>query len=728
MRTNIGAISLVNARATNVIVRGRMQRVGMGMALILRANVDPDTHVLNSAIVLYADSPAEAPVWTIGEWSGGVLTPTVYGGMTLQGAPTYDTLKVHMKNNRIEVYKNDDYQSEYTLEPYGFNDEELWHGIGVLSGPDATIPVWDDFNITTYFGDKAAGVGDALGGVDYFWIGYGVVWNTNGTTTLMQGGTPVDSLGLGDYGQAGIPYDFGTLEAYAATHGGDMPLDVEYLWEDILLAHNALNEGYNTRYNDVWKMGCVRYIDEGSRSLKRKVQWWLQKGGVGEDILMRELLGLDHDVIYYNSAEDFRAWYGQVALRDLGMTFTNTVEGGQNTDLFYPTGDLADELTPLVGDFPSIGSVQSDLFVTYELRQRIGLSILRHLADPNIRMRCDVHPQPDPGHGQVLAPYQRGALVRVSNRRAGWVADHPLGDRRRYLTVMSQQRVTAGVRGKRPTYRLTLGDINYDLTDPTRTSILISDAEGGMPESLPVPEGRRGTQFSWGAAVTQDKWHGDYLDVRVHPLNNAQVGELPVLTFPAGVREIQLPVGMLPPDTTYEVQHRTRTKNGRVSPWSVRYTGTTPPTPAYDRPFMASFPIGDGATVIPVTALDTDMHELQLNEACAVAGWGIVQNGLGGVTVDVQYATEADRLATGLLAYASLCGLLGAKPYTSATRFSGSANSGQDLRGWEEKHLHLERGDWLRVVVTAVAPGTVATMGTVSIHLRRLRAETEVEA
>lgn len=711
----VPALALLDARASTCIVRGRVLRHGPGMALILRASYTGD-HLLDQAIVMYEEAGGS---WTLATWSGGGLSIVQAGGMTLD---TGDTLKVNLKYNRIEVFKNDDFQDEYTQEPFDFNSDATWHGVGVLTGLDATVPVWDDFNITTFWADRAMGVGGELGGSEWFWIGYGFVWNVNGTFTMIQGGLTPPALGQGNYGQSGGSYTYATLAAYAAAHGGEMPDDVEYLWADIEKAQDVVNLGY--AYDDVWSIGSVQYIDDSTRSLMRKVQWWYQAGGIGEPVLLRELLGLPYNEIYWRSMDDYRSWVAQAAFKDLGGTITNTYEEGAQSDLFYPTGDLADEMTPLVGDYPSTGTIQSDLMVTYYMRQRVGMAVLRQLGEPRVDMRCDVFPQPDPETGEVRTPYTRGMLVRVTNRRAGWV-NSGTGDRRKLLVVRAIQRVSAGARGRRPGFHLTLGDQTYDLTDPTRSYLLGPGDEGGMPAQLDVPEGRRGTSFAFREAVTQDKWHGDYLDVRVHPLHNPGIGELPMLTWPAGVREIQIPTGLLPPGTTFELQHRTRTQDGRKSPWSARYKGTTPEAGAYDRPYLAEFPIGDGADAIVVTDDALDMHELQLNEACAIVGWAMVINALGNVIVDVQYASEAARRTLGTSAYVSLCGLDGAKPYVSSTRYSGTANSGNDLRGWDAAAGGLERGDWLRVTVAAVGVGS-PTLGTVTLHLKRLRTETEV--
>lgn len=703
------AISLINARAATCIERATVGHCVDGAMILARAEIDAD-RVLQSAIVLRAESGD----WTLREFSAGS-----FGGVLASGHATAENtqIKINCKYNQIQVYFNDVIDDAYTQEDYEFNNHETYFGIGQwdFGTGISDRTTFTDFNVTEFWGDKGIGIGDLDTGDEWFWLGYGYVFNTNGTYTLVQGGTVKDTLGVGDFG-TGTSYTYAALDAYQAAHGGALPADVPWLWEDVELAHDTLALGFT--YDDAYQLTTVLY-DDDEGNIFRKVQWWKSSGGAAPPILLREELGINSAIIRYIPGGPMVSWYNQVALKELGGTFTNVSSTTNYSNTFLPPASLG--LMPLQGEYPAQGVIRDERLRSYIQREKIAYAVFRELGDPKINFACDVYPPITMAGGvpQVYAPYQRGELVTVRCRRAGW--DNVGVDTRPVLRVRSIQRM-ANV-GPKAHYRLTLGDAQMDITDPARSHLLKAGQARAIPYNLGLPS-LVGMSYYFADPIETDQFFGDSLEVKVNAIGEQANGDMPLLTFPATTRQIQLPVGTFPPGTAFESQHRTVSKSGETSDWSPKYTGVTPAAPSYERPYLVNFPIGNGVDVIAASVDGTEALEIPLPEGGRIISWEVNMNGPSALQFDVQWIDPDDRAALGLAGYASLSSA-GQGPYTTLIKYSGLSNHGSDLRYWDAKAQSLNAHDKLRLLVAVVNPGTTATQGTVSLYLERRGVETE---
>lgn len=709
--TLYSALALIDVRAATCIERANLGHNEPGACILARAVIDGD-NVLQSALTL----TNTGTYWELREYSGGTFGAAL--NASNHATAENDQIKINCKYNRIEVYWNDVIDPDYSLEPYEFNAHETLFGIAVLDDYSSTFHTCEftEFNVTEFWGDKAIGVGTETTGEEWFWIGYGFVFNVNGTYTLVQGGTVMESLGVGGFG-AGTPvYTYAALNTYQATHGGFLPPDVPYQWIDVLIAHNTLNLGFS--YDDVYQMTVVRYaLPTGVGALK--AQWWKQPGGAGNFILLREELNLPVSLMEWKPLPlEPATLYHQVSLKELGATFTNMGSTKNYANLFLPPADLLATMTPLEGDFPATGTIQRDWLTTYVRREKIAHAIFKELGEPRIRMTCIVGDYIKYPIGDDYQPYYIGYVIPVTNRRAGWIDHTGTGgtDDRKLLMLRGMQRIEGGAQLDKTRYRLILGDPYYDFTDPARTHLLSAGASLTPPENLELPE-LTGLTFGFQSATTQDGFYGEITQIRINALGtNSKGAVLPTFEFPSNDRKLQIPHNVLPPGTQFEAQHRTVAADGTPSPWSKKYGGTVPQAPPYQRPWVINFPIGQGGMEVEVGA---DAYEMQINEAAALAGWAIALNGPAQLSMEVEWCSDSDRRNIGDTAYASLVST-GTKPYTLLTKYAGKSNQGTDLRGWLPKAQAMNKGDWLRVYIFAVTGTPAATKGTLALNFQRV--------
>lgn len=713
------AFAGIDAQAATCIVRAHIDHNVDGATVFVRGVLDID-YELQSAVMLVKHGSN----YDICEYTAG-------GGLNVLATSTYvahdnDFIKINCKYDEIQVFFDDVIDNTLTQLDYTFNQHATVHGIGCW---DVYGGLWyqttfADFSVTEFWGDKAIGIGDAQTGTEWAWIGYGFVFNVNGTFTMVQGGLLRGSLGCDPPGtQAEIDAEYAALDAYQAGHGGQLPPGIPYTWGDCVLAHTQLGLAYNT--DDVFQMTTVLYQDTDGSS-KRKVQWWKQAGGAGEWVLMAECLGLAADIIHDgrpamggDPGETPAVWYHQVALKELGATFTNVGSSTSFTNTFLPPASVLPMLQELQGDYPAVGVVQGDQLNTYALREKVAAAIFREMGNPRITLTSTVRNDPAIT-GSAEEPFVRGAWTKVANRRAGWVKGVGVGDTRPLLVVRNVQRLPDGRGGLSPKYLLTLGSATYDITDPARSHLLKPDASYFVPATLGIPE-LTGTSYYFADPISSDDHFGQHIQIQVRALGEAADGVYPLYTFAATDRRMQLPPGTFGPNQQFESRHRTVGQGGVASAWSAWYPGTAPAGQPNDRPYTVNIPFGNGIDILSVPVDASSAMEVQLNEAVMIIGWAISLNGPGAVELDLEYASEAGRRDVGLGAYGSLVGLLGTKPYTVHTWGDGSANTGTSLMGWGEKRKNLKRGDWLRCVITTVdTANTTASAGTLSLTCQRV--------
>ena len=75
------------------------------------------------------------------------------------------------------------------------------------------------------------------------------------------------------------------------------------------------------------------------------------------------------------------------------------------------------------------------------------------------------------------------------------------------------------------------------------------------------------------------------------------------------------------------------------------------------------FHMGNGVDILTTTGTDSYSKPIQVNQPCAIVGWGIDSGDLpGNITVDIEYCTAINRRADGVLAYYSITAS-GEKPF-----------------------------------------------------------------
>ncbi len=578
-----------------------------------------------------------------------------------EGDPPYGSrakIEVYI-DNVLKVAFADDYLAQETR--HGFN-------IDCTYAPEAFDAEFYDFQCTTFYGDRAFGLGDydmSFDAGDHYanptweYIGYGCVFNSDGTTDLVVHGNPLDHD------------EWEPLPGFP----GQTLYDTQ--------------RGY--LYNDRYKVLVVKYVDPADMVTKRKAQWQKQPNGEGIWTLLAEKL----DITDIPGPSLANPWAAQIAFKDNGSALVNVSAGRNYSNTFFAP-DTYSVLYGGNGLYPATDVVSNPTWQTYAQRQRVADAIFRAEAEPALTFTCT-----------TMHQFKRGDFAKIGNRRAGWVDDAT----KPVLMCTSVRRAETSNR-RVPKYACSFGRYKYASDDPGRTHLL----QPGTKESLMYDVANQlDPEFDGLALLFEDSAVlgmqnlNQQIQTQLIPQDQvaAQSTMWPINSYEPGTKRAMLPVSWFPPGTKLIARHRVISAAG-VSDWSKGLPFTTPPQVATDRASVCMWYIGNGTD--PIATADV-YDEVQVNQPCRIIGWAADLGDIpGDIVYDVQWCSAANRRANGPAAFTSIVG--GTVPFIDQTTpiNDGTFNDGFNIVGWADVSQALQTGDRLRLVITSAT--TTATKGT----------------
>ena len=147
-------------------------------------------------------------------------------------------------------------------------------------------------------GDKAFGMGNEVAVTHWIDISFGFVFNSDGTIALAKEGDPLDA-------PAWEPGMYDTERDYT--------------------------------YNDRFKVLTAEYMDAGTQTKKRLIQYLKQPGGQGQWLLLAELKPISGPEFSPTSH-----WFAQFAAKERGAALSNLIQGQAYSNMFLAPDTLSE--------------------------------------------------------------------------------------------------------------------------------------------------------------------------------------------------------------------------------------------------------------------------------------------------------------------------------------------------------------------------------------------------
>lgn len=563
---------------------------------------------------------------------------------------------------QIQAFTNNELMVQ--LDDQDFLWNMSWHGISFNCDADASTQdgAFYDFQCTTFFGDRAFGIGDNREPEHWIDMSFAFIFNSDGTIALGHNGDPIDEV---DW----EPDMYDTQRSYT--------------------------------YNDRFKLLGVGYMDPVTRSIPRMVQFLKQPGGQGQWLILAIVAPVTVPV--WTPAN---MWVVQFAAKERGAGLANLTVGRALSNLFV----APDTVSPMYGSpyaYPANGALQSDFWNTYVKRERIAAAVFKAEAEAKLTFTCETQDK------KIV----RGTFARITNRRAGWVLPLIGDDTRKILMCTSVTRIETG-KGSRPRFRQSFGSHVYTSNDPGRTHLLKPGTSFTKTLNKDLPT-FNGMGLTWPNHVITGREYGQVVEIKITPKDDTlwdnQV--LPAVYFGVDEQNVTLPKGMLTPGAKYDLRQRTHGEGGS-SDWSETVDFVAPPQPASDRMSNAHFYMGNSIDPILSTGPDSYSEPVQANQGYSIEGWSL-SLGLvpGDVELDVEWCTSKDRKELGEAAFVSITAS-GERPATHSGLNDGTYNEGAETKRWHDQAANVQTGDWLRLRV--LSADTEATKATAVLKLKPL--------